>query len=318
MTPLRLAALILITSSLAGHAQTALWSPPSSGFVHDTLMGTIRPILGFVGAAYLGAPVLDQVTRSSFAPNQQTSIFERDGVMWWARDLRSPDRLEALDRLSSVREARWAANSASAVLMTAEELVWLVQSDTAPLLDARWNLDGEGRWMILAADGGAQRVLLTRDEGEQRTLWLASRQNAPVKLEFLGRPTAAVFLAASDTALVADAASRQIVRLAALNTTPETAALFALSPEAGDPVAMTLSPDGSRAFVADRTAKLIRVLNATTGEAFGELPLEFAPREFTPAAPGRFLLNVRERAAQPLFFLDTANQGQVSFVPAGE
>lgn len=318
MTPSRLTALILIASGLAGHAQTATWSAPSSGFVHDTLTGAIRPVLGFVGAAYLGAPVLEQVTRASIAPNQHTAIIERDGAMRWARDLRSPDRLETLDRLPLVREARWAADSASVVLMTAEELVWLVQSDTAPLLDARWNLDVEGRWMILAADSGAQRVLLARDEGEQRTLWLASRKSPPVKLAFLGRPTAAVFLAASDTALVADAASRQIFRLAALNTTPETAVLFGLSPEVGDPVAIALSPDAARLFVADRTAKLIRVLNAATGEALAELPLEFAPHEFTPTAPGRFLLNVRERAAQPLFFLHTANQGQISFVPAGE
>lgn len=318
MTSSRLAAIVLIGSGLVGYAQTATWSAPSSGFVHDTLTRAIRPVLGFVGAAYLGAPVLDQVTRSSFAPNQQTAIFERDGAMWWARDLRSPDRLEVLDRLAVVREARWAADSASAVLLTAEELVWLVQSDTAPLLDARWSLDGEGRWMLLAADSGAQRVLLTRDEGGQRTLWLASRRNPPLKLEFPGRPTAAVFLAASDTALVADAASRQIFRLAALNTTPEPTALFMLSPEASDPVAMTLSLDASRLFVADRAAKTIRSLHAGSGELLAELPLEFAPNDFTLVTPGRFLLNARERAGQPLFFLDTGDSGRVYFVPVGE
>ncbi len=318
MTLSRLAALLITATVGTGYAQTATWSTPSSGFVHDPLTSAIRPVLGFVGAAYLGVPVVDRVSRSSFAPNQQSAIFERDGAMWWAKDLRASERMEPLDRLPVARDTRWAGDSGSAVVMTADELVWLIQTDSAPLLDVRWKLDTEGQWTILATDRGMQRVLLTRDEGEQRTLWLATGQAPPMRIEFLGRPTAAVFLMGSDTALVADSASRQMFRLASLNATPEAAALFALRPEAADPVAMTFSPDGSRLFVADRAAKVIRALHPGSGEVLLELPLDFAPRDFTLVAPGRFLLNIRERVGQPLFFLDAGDPGRVYFVPVGE
>jgi DNA-binding beta-propeller fold protein YncE len=85
-----------------------------------------------------------------------------------------------------------------------------------------------------------------------------------------------------------------------------------------DPAGLAVSADDSRLFLADRTARTIRVFDSGTTELLAELPLETSPHSLTAVSPGRYILNSGDRSTEPFLYLDTANPARMVFVPRAQ
>jgi hypothetical protein len=331
----------LVLYSGTATAQTGTWTPPFSGYVHDAINRSIRPVTGFIGAAVLGPSVADGIDWVSMAPNQKSALAERNGSRIWMPDLSLAGTWQNLDRTPLARQAIWATDSSRAVILAeGAQVFWLDIINSVPVPESSWTLErysrigsprpqplriGLGRdetvWSLLAADSSADKVLLASRTGENWQIWLASTTLPPLRIPFSGHPVAAAFAAGAGGVFVADAASHSIVRIQNLEMAPVLTSVFSSEVYVNDPAALVLSSDGNRLFVADRTDKMIRVIDLS-GNLKAELPSDVAPVSLTNVSPDRFLVNAGQDAGhdagQPLYVLDTGVIAKVSFVPRGE
>ncbi len=312
-------------------AQTTTWTAPASGYVQDSFSRSVRPVVGFVGSAILGAAVLEDVDWVSLAPNQKSAMVQRGGSLVWIPDLVVPSQMQVIGKVPLARQAFWAADSGRAVILTNDgQLIWLTNFSAsavvAPVEEVDWHLQGlapdsargaVGRWLILAVDPSADRVLLTPTNTTGTDLWMASRTVPPSPLPFAGHPTAAVFATNTATAFVADNANHQIVRIQGLDVTPVQDTLLSSEVYVDEPSGLALSVDGGQLIVADRKSATIRVFDLLIGTLISELIADAIPHSLTPLTPSRFMLNSGGISAQPLLFLDTTAPARVSFIPRG-
>jgi hypothetical protein len=306
-------------------AQKAAWVAPAGGYVFDAIARSIRPVVGFVGSAYLGPASVDGIEWASLAPNRRSALAVRDGVLLSIADLTAPDGVESLDLVQSPRQALWSADSRRAVILGADgQLVWLTGFGTSVTREASWNFDlpaesgSDSRtWFLLGADPTADKAVVALQTGDQWKVWLAFRTAAAVSLDLTGRPAAAAFDSAGSALFIADQTNHQVLQIRDLDSQPSATPVVTSDVYVADPVGMAVAPSDGRLFLVDRTSHSIRILNSGTGELLGELPLDSAPRSISGLSATRFLIAAGEGTGAPLYFLDT-EPGKVSFVPRGE
>ena len=63
-----------VTLSSLGFAQRAELGGPISGFVYEKNTRSLRPVLGVLGAAYLGEPVLSGAEAAAVSPNGRIAL----------------------------------------------------------------------------------------------------------------------------------------------------------------------------------------------------------------------------------------------------
>jgi hypothetical protein len=322
--------LALATHPQVVAAQSVNWTAPSSGYLHDHANHTIRPISGFVGAAVLGAAVLEGVDWASMAPDQRSALTLRDGLQVWIPNLASSDAPRRLDLVPEIQQVFWAADSRQmALLVKGPQLIWLLDSPDLPVPVSAWNLqnpddmlNSQTSWRLLAADTAADKVLLVSRTRDIERLWLASRGLAPFQLEFSGSPAAAAFTLDGGV-FVADAIAQRIVSIRNLEGNPVQAAVLAAELSLKDTAALAVSADGQRLFVADRADRVVRVFGLSGGNLIAECPTDWAPESLTRVGVDRFLVgtsasDVRASTHQPYLFLDSGTAFRISFVPRAE
>ena len=318
---------ILFIGAVA-EAQTTNWSAPASGYVQDSLSRSVRPITGILGSATLGSAVVSNTDWVSLAPNQKSGLVQQNGALVYIPDLAFAANAQTLDRVPPARQSFWSSDSTSAVIITqSDRLIWLNfgSTDTGlPGGSSEWHLQGlapltsrgaAARWLVLAADPAANKVLLTAGNGSGSQLWMASRTAPPAPLAYTGHAVAAVFAANSPVAFLADTAAHQIVRLETLDTAPSFSSVFRSELYVDDPAALALSVDDTQLFIADKKTTFIRAFDSRTGVLTNEILADFEPFSLTRLAPSRFLLNIAGTAARPLLFLETSVPARVLFVP---
>ena len=305
--------------------QTSTWTLPGSGYVYDAQVGAIRPLVGFIGAAVPGPAILDELEWASLGPNGKTALVQRGDSLLWIADLQTPDRQTRVDGIISPKQALWSADSSRVVVLSkGSRLFWLTGSGPSQTVDASWNLDElalpgaagvKAPWYLLAADGSGDRVFVSTRTLHGWQLRIASRTLAPVSVPTGGHPVAAVFASGGAQAYIADSAAHQIWRMDGAGETPSLTPVISSSVYVDDPAGLALSADDSRLFIADRTARTIRVFDSRTTELLGELPVETSPHSLTATSPGRYILNSGDRSTDPFLYLDTANPARLVFVP---
>lgn len=308
--------------------QTSTWTLPGGGYVYDAQAGTIRPLVGFIGAAVPGSAILDGLDWASLAPDGKGVLAQRGESLLWIPDLQNPDQQTSVEGIISPRQAVWSADSSGVVVLSkGSKLVWLTISGGSQTVSASWNLDEralpgaagvKAPWSLLAADSSADKVFVSTRTLHGWQLRMASRTLAPASLPFSGHPVAAAFSSTGAQAYIADAASHQIWRVNGTGGTPDLTPLISSPVYVDDPAGLALSADDRRLFVADRTARTIRVFDSGSTELLAELPVETSPRSLTAAAPGRYLLNSGDRSTDPFLYLDTANPARMVFVPRAQ
>jgi hypothetical protein len=309
-------------------AQTPSWNLPASGYVYDSVAGTIRPVLGFPGSSYAGPAVLKGVAWASVAPDGRAALTVQQDRLWWTQDLSDANIPPVgIDAIDSVADCRWSADASSAAVLSSRTatVTWLsgprvTNSLRLPALRVtnRRQLPAreDAAWTLLAADGHADSVLLASNARGVWTLWLASPNNPPVNLGPAQHPVAAVFALRSALVYVAESGVPRVSRIRFQEGAPAEPVLGTddgIQSLSG----LALSADDQQLFAADRSARVVRVYDLVSRQAGDSLPLTESPGALLPSGSGRFLVNSRERSDAPLLLLDISGPPRVWFVPMG-
>jgi len=318
--------LLCILPGSGAFAQKAGWMAPTGGYVFDAIARSIRPVVGFVGSAYLGPASVDGIEWASLAPNRRSALVVRDAVLFSVSDLTAPDGTETLDLVQSPRQALWSADSRRAVVLGADgQLVWLTGFGASVTREASWSFDAPAEsgsddprtWFLLGADPAADKAVVALQTGDRWRVWLAFRTAAPVSLDLTGHPAAAAFSSTGSALFIADETNHQVLQIRDLDSQPSATPIVTSDVYVADPVGMAVAPGDGRLFLVDRTSHSIRILNPGTGELLDELPLDSAPRSISGLSATRFLITAGDGTNAPFYFLDT-EPAKVSFVPRGE
>lgn len=308
-------------------AQSPSWNLPASGYVYDSVAGTIRPVLGFPGSSYAGPAVLKGVAWASVAPDGSAALIVQQDRLWWTQDLSNANIPPVgIDAIDSVADCRWSADASAAAVLSSRTatVTWLsgprvtnsLRLPALPVTNRRQLPAREdAAWTLLAADSHVDSVLLASNARGVWTLWLASPNNPPVNLGPAQHPVAAVFASRSPLVYVAEAAVPRVSRIRFQEGAPAEPVLGTddgIQSLSG----LALSADDQQLFAADRWARVVRVYDLVSRQAGTVLPLTESPGALLPSGSGRFLVNSRERPDAPLLLLDISGP-MVWFVPMG-
>jgi len=109
--------LVFCAFAIAGWAaNSASVGGPVTGFIFDSQVAAIRPMLGIPGAAYIGSPVASQVGAASVSPDGSAAFAMQLGRLVLYTGLRgaSPATVTVDNAIAGVDRFAWAADGSAA------------------------------------------------------------------------------------------------------------------------------------------------------------------------------------------------------------
>lgn len=300
------AAKILLGCLLAGMvaAQTLQIEGPISGFALDEASGSLRPIVGLPGAAYLGDPLIAGLTWASVAPGGASALVVRDGVLYRVDGLaRLAPAWTAIENVALVPDrAAWSDDASMAMIYSAATgRAQLIRNAGLQIVAAEPVQIGQVASLAVDREG---RIIAGASEGVQ--LW-----NGGHAAMLLPGVRAAALTVAGANLYVAAGGEIWLVEDYAVQPKPLVVAA------APDPVGLALSRDGRRLFIADRAGRSVLVYDLANRALLAELGLDFEPVTLARlSGPDLWLLRMGVGPSEPLFVLKTEPEPGVWFVPA--
>jgi len=285
---------------------------PVSGFVFDSQQRAIRPVMGILGAAYLGDPVAPGVDFASVAPSGKVALAVSGGRLFLVMgfgvgELRWIDLGAAMDGLD---RAAWNADSTAAVVAssTAGRVQRWSHLDATPAASDPTVLDGP--ILALAIDAAGENIVAGVDgNGVYFVAGGAVRQ-----LSRLDKP-AAIALAAGDL-FTANRTTNEVLVIHDFANGGDATIFANEAMGVTDPVGLALSADQRSLIVAGGSAKRLTVFDLAGASAPGQVDLDFQPsRAERLSDKSLYLLN--DGVKDPLQVLDAGPSMSVYFVPAG-
>jgi hypothetical protein len=288
------------------------FSGPISGFVFDSVSGSLRPVLGIAGAAHLGNPILANLDFASVAPNGKRGIAVRNGQVWSLPDLSAGTLVQPVSgAIGQPEQIVWSGDSSTAVLYAPSSnlLQSLSPQGPGPAID----LSPLGALDALAVDGTGQRIAAAIGAA----IYLIGPDGLPALVVQSGKTAALLFSKDGARLFAADHDGSRILEI------PGAAPGAALNPfldqndGVAGPVALGASADGQFLYVASDKNQSVQTYQIPTHVALPELPLDFAPVCIEAlSGPAVFRLNVPGEGKTPLLIFDTRAGASVYFVPA--
>ena len=311
---------LLLTPSLIGQQATGPQAP-TLGFVFDRVAGGLRTIIGFPGAAYLGALFEAGENFSSLvlAPRQDFAlgIRVRDSQLFLISLAGTPAPVRVGNIGWIPEHIALSPSGHKAVLADPSGRIRFVTG--LPDSPAFSDESDFGATVALQAIAISDDGLVLAAFGDMDTpsrLYTMRAGSEPQSIGTGQRATAICFLSGSDSALVADETARQIM-LYTLSYSAATERVVAAEADGvSDPVAMNVSGGGRWAVVgnaADQTVLRIDLSGAGSPVAF---PCNCHPSEITRLA-GDAVFQLGGLSDQPLWIFDGDDVNpRVVFVPA--
>ena len=303
MTTYRLIALASVAVLLPAQESTRL-TGPTSGLIFDAPSRAIRVVMGVPGAAYLGAAVASDLDNGSVAPNGRLAVAVSAGA---ANLLNVADSsLASLGAGCDGVAVGWSADSAAVALGCADGVRLYRISKNG--IDRVELAAFAAKVSALAVDGSA--VLAAAADGIYRIEAGSARLLAAV-------PDASSFALQGKTLYAVDRAAKSVIAVDNLSTSAAMRLVVGAGQGLEDPIAVGVSADGARLYVADAggESKALRVFDAATAEMLSRVELDFAPGRVDALGNGLYLLKARQEAADTVQVLD-ARQLAVYFIPA--
>lgn len=315
------ALLMLLTPALPLGAQLS-FSGPVAGYVFDGYGRSLRPVLGGLGAAYLGPESATRWVYAAVSPNGKTALGLQRGRVELIADLATPERYSPLSNAIPIPESiAWSRDSSTAVLYSA----------TAKLLQRVTGFGGTPE-VHSAVD-------LSQLGGNPVSSWSVSSDGHTIAVVTTGAGTASVYLLTDDTIptaplatlsdaglstfagnggslFVAEPAEKKIVQLQIPSGSTEGSFDASSLPPIVD---MQTSADGSLVYVLG--SRTLTALDISTWQPSWTKSLDMTPTSLTEfsVAPPVFLLNYDRGDTSPvwlfngqvaqLYFVPTANAG---------
>ncbi|HUE05685.1 MAG TPA: hypothetical protein VMR62_39450 [Bryobacteraceae bacterium] len=312
--------LIIVLGALAipGWAQpSAAVAGPVTGFVFDTQLGAVRPMLGIPGAAYLGKVVATGMDAASIAPDGSAALaVERTGklVLYGALRSGTPAALPITGAIAGADHFAWAANSATAAVYSsgAGQVQILTSLAASPAAGAPLDLAGlPGPVTALAFDG--QHLLIGVAAATSGGIYVASAASGPQLIAATASPSAIVL--AGNSLYFADSQSQQIFQVQNYAGTP-AATVFANDSSINSPAGLQVSADGQRLYAANAGNQKLGVYDIVSRSPVQTLDLSFTPTRLDLFGDSSvFLMN--GNGSGPLYVVRDGGAGKAAiyFVP---
>jgi len=335
--------LLMLAGSAFSLSGQQTFSGPASGYVFDSVEGSIRPVLGIPGAAYLGSqpglPSGQLWNLVSVAPNGKRALAVSGLSVNLIPDLSQPGSFNSIAQVPGpISRIVWSGDSTAAAIwsVTAGQLQRITALDSTPLVHdpidlsallgtlSGWNLSPDGRYVALSSPAsGTASVYLSDSDG------------APLPIASLTSPGAVAFSADGASLFVFNGPKRQILIFdlpsgAVAGSLDASSFEFAKGvavaekeirevgagrrPEPSGVQDLAVSADGARLYaVGGETLCGYDLATATMPSCS---TLEITPNSFQSMPGGTLLLNYPRALSMPLWLLD-GETGQTYFVPSG-
>ncbi|MBI4877449.1 MAG: hypothetical protein HY822_22705 [Acidobacteria bacterium] len=300
--------LLLCLAALTLAAQDTRLAGPVSGVLFDPRARALRPVMGVLGAAYLGDALVADLDFAAVSPDGKLAVVVRNERAALVRGLDN-GRLEqaGLESAAGVTRASWSADSTAVALWSgAGHLEVWAGLAASPRRTLAADLDtlaavavaSEGRNAVAASESGA--IEMVSDGASRRLL---SLDRAP-----------ALAMAGGDL-YVADAARNEIFALRNYAQAGD-AQLFANAARGvNDAAALGISPDQRTLFVASRSGRSLTAFDLVSSEIRGVAELDFEPTSLERFTGSLYRLTSGGEGV-PIQVLDSARALAVYFVPA--
>ncbi len=276
---------------------------PTSGFLFDAPSRAIRVVMGVPGAAYLGAAVAGDLDNGSVSPSGRLAVAISSGG---ARLLDVTDLSSTSLGAGCDGDTAWNADS-SAVALGCADGVRLYRISSARAAERVGLAEFRGAKTV-AVEASGRAVLAAGADGIYRIDSESARLLTPIE-------NAASLALSGATLYAVDRAGKQVIAIDNLSTSASIRIAVGAGQGIEDPVAVGVSADGTRLYVAEGQSKTLRVFNPATAEQLSRLDLDFSPGRVDSLGNSLFLLSARRETTDTVQVLD-ARQLAVYFIPA--
>jgi len=310
-------AVALLMAPAAARPATDSIEGPRLGFVFDHAAKSVRPILGIPGAATLGqalesgldlrkiaiSPMQDYVLATE-GDHNQVVVLATNHTPMAAVAVQGADR--GPDQLSIS-----AGGTAAALYYKGGNHVQVISGlPAAPKISARLYLSSGQAPSALAISDDGQTLLAGVGDS---VYWVSPSGEVPV-LKGLHK-IVSIALASNHTALVADGVANQIHRVQNVTTAVEPDIVAGSKEGIASPVAVAMSHDGKRAFVANGKSGTIAIVDLNAKTEAGLLSCQCKPTGLDRLA-GTDVFRLTEPSSGPMWVLEAAaHQSRIVFVP---
>jgi len=310
-------ALLLLMAPVAIPAASNSIEGPRLGFVFDHAIKSVRPILGIPGAATLGQPLDSALDLRKIAISpMQDYVLATEGehnqvvVLATNRTPMVPVAVQGADRGPDQLIVSAGGTAAALYYKGGNHVEVIGGLPSAPTISSRLYLSaGQVPTALTVSDDGQTLLAGVADS----VYWVSASGEVPI-LKGLHK-IASIALASNRTALIADGLTNQIHRVQ--NVTSGVEADVVAGPKEGiaAPVAVAISQDGKRAFVANGKSGTIAILDLQAKTQLSQLSCQCTPTGLDRLA-GTDVFRLTEPSNRPMWVLEaTAHQSRIVFVP---
>jgi len=317
--------MILVMASLLFHPtlEGAQVDSPVLGYVFDAGVSGLRPIWGVLGSSRVGVP-LDiggiRMSTATVSPRQDYAlgISEQNSQILLLSLEQNPTAVTTLLAPDSAIERVVVSPMGRSVVLvpkSAQSLRVISGLPDSPQIPDPVGLAGlaGGIGAVAVRDDGRQ-ILLAMQESDGDVLYAADLKGAIHGVARLGRITAMEYMRQGNDALLADADASQILRVRATDLKVETVAALPRGAEELRPLALAVSDDSQRVFVAAEGQGQLYALNLRNSQV-DRLPFSGKATGLN-RLKGNSVFRLNEMSDQPLLVLngDLMEPG-ITFVP---
>jgi len=290
-------------------------SGPVAGFVFDLPARSIRPVIGVIGSATLGAPLVRALEFASIAPHQNYAIAVRRGAVLFVSGLGAADVVEsALTGASGVPDGVCWSDDGSFAILYSRSSNWLqVFTGFPDSIQAASQISAPGSLLAVATDSHGQHIAVSLSGDQPGVYQLGGGQ---ISTPLFGS-TAAIGLTFSPDGSVLyalDSSTNQITEFNFMNS-----ALQTMPAPVDDAMAIRATVDRSGTsvlYVAGGSSHSLVSLNPVTYQPIASASLTFPPTMIEPLGPTSFVLNQRADQANTVWTFINNPQPVVYFVPS--
>ena len=308
-------ALVMLPAAVQSASNTI--EGPRMGFVFDHAARSVRPILGIPGAATLGKPVesgLD-LRKIAISPMQDYLLAtegEHNQVVVLATS-RAPlvaVAVQGADRGPDQLSISAGGTAAALYYKGGNHVLVITGLPAAPRISERLYLSAGQAPSALAISDDGQTLLAGIADS---VYWVSPSGEVPV-LRGLHK-IVSIALGSNHTALVADGVANQIHRIQNVTTAVEPDVVAGPKQGIATPVAVAMSQDGKRAFVANSKSGTVAILDLHAKAELAQLSCQCTPTGLDRLA-GADVFRLTEPVSGPMWVLDgAAHQSRIVFVP---
>jgi hypothetical protein len=300
-------------------AQQAPISGPVEGITFDLPTLSLRPVIGSLGSASLGNPILRGVSYGAAAPQQDYAItFENDHcslVLGLGSTQTSTVRVPGTFPLPE--GVVWSGDGSTAILFSRTGNWIQILSGLPSAVRQESSVSGAllgGTLSAVAIDSrGAQIVVGV--VGDNAGIYQIANGTNLVPLLSFANPITLGFSDDDGTLYGVDAATNQVFALTMANLTSQSWPLNGLA----NPVAIRPAHDAqnrSVIYLAGGSDHLLLAYDSSTHQVLASVPLSFQPSMIQPLGMSTFLLAPRTAPDDILWSFRNTPQPTVYFVPA--